>query len=30
MVDNLACTEAERELINRGNAEQLLGLSRNR
>jgi predicted TIM-barrel fold metal-dependent hydrolase len=26
MVDNLACTEAERELINRGNAERLLGL----
>jgi aminocarboxymuconate-semialdehyde decarboxylase len=30
MVDNLACTEAERELINRGNAERLLGLSRHR
>jgi predicted TIM-barrel fold metal-dependent hydrolase len=26
MVDHLACTEAERELINRGNAERLLGL----
>ena len=26
MVDNLACTDAERELINRGNAERLLGL----
>ena len=26
MVDNLACTETERELINRGNAERLLGL----
>lgn len=26
MVDNLVCTEAERELINRGNAERLLGL----
>jgi len=26
MVDNLACTEAERELINQGNAERLLGL----
>jgi predicted TIM-barrel fold metal-dependent hydrolase len=30
MVDNLACTEAERDLINRGNAERLLGLSRTR
>jgi aminocarboxymuconate-semialdehyde decarboxylase len=26
MVDNLACTDAERELINRGNAERLLKL----
>jgi predicted TIM-barrel fold metal-dependent hydrolase len=26
MVDNLACTEAERDLINRGNATRLLGL----
>jgi predicted TIM-barrel fold metal-dependent hydrolase len=26
MVDNLACTESEHELINRGNAERLLGL----
>lgn len=26
MVDNLACTAAERDLINRGNAERLLGL----
>ncbi len=26
VVDNLACTEAERELINQGNAERLLGL----
>lgn len=25
MVDNLACSEAERDLINRGNAERLLG-----
>ena len=27
MVDSLACSEAERQLINRGNAERLLGLS---
>ncbi len=26
MVDNLDCTEAERDLINRGNAERLLGI----
>ena len=26
MVDNLACSDAERELINHGNAEKLLGL----
>jgi len=26
MVDNLACSEADRELINHGNAERLLAL----